>query len=101
MALVHDPDVIIFDEPTNGLDILAARTVLDFLQDFRNQGKTIILSTHIMSEAETLCDTICIMLNGKVVCQGNQTEILASCDVQNLGDAFFKMALQHGVVDSV
>ncbi len=101
VALVHDPDVIIFDEPTNGLDILTARTVLDFLRDFKSQGKTIILSTHIMSEAETLCDIVGIMLNGRVVCQGTQAEILASCHAQNLGDAFFKVALRHGVVDSV
>jgi sodium transport system ATP-binding protein len=98
VALIHNPDVIIFDEPTNGLDILTARTVIDFLQDFKNQGKTVILSTHIMSEAETLCDTIGIMLNGRVACQGTLNDLLASQQTDSLSDAFFKVAQQYGGV---
>ena len=56
IPLVHDPDIIIFDEPTNGLDVLTARVVTDYLQELRSMGKTIILSTHIFSLVERLCD---------------------------------------------
>lgn len=101
VALVHDPDVIIFDEPTSGLDILTAKTVVDFLLDFKKKGKTIIVSTHIMSEAETLCDKVGIMLRGKLVSEGTQEEILSFWHAENLADAFFKAATQYGVADGV
>ena len=67
ISLVHDPDIIIFDEPTNGLDVLTARTVTDFLLELRNTGKTIILSTHIFSLVERLCDRVGIIIDGKLV----------------------------------
>lgn len=82
VSLVHDPDIIIFDEPTNGLDVLTARTVTDFLQELREQGKTIILSTHIFSLVERLCDRVGIIIDGKLshcdtlenICQGSTLE---------------------------
>ena len=58
ISLVHDPDIIIFDEPTNGLDVLTAKVVTDFLQDLKSQGKSIIVSTHIFSLIEKLCDRV-------------------------------------------
>ncbi len=64
ISLVHDPDVIIFDEPTNGLDVLTARVVTDFLMDLKAQGKTIIVSTHIFSLIEKICDRVGIIING-------------------------------------
>lgn len=64
ISLVHDPSIVIFDEPTNGLDVITARTVTDFLQELRNQGKTIILSTHIFSLVERLCDHVGIIIDG-------------------------------------
>ncbi|MFQ5664564.1 MAG: ATP-binding cassette domain-containing protein, partial [Terriglobia bacterium] len=57
-TLVHDPPVMIFDEPTVGLDVMTARTIVGFIRDCRAHGKTVIFSTHVMSEAEKLCDTI-------------------------------------------
>lgn len=65
VSLAHDPDIIIFDEPTSGLDIITARLVTDYLKKLRNEGKLIIISTHIMSEAEALCDRIAIIIDGK------------------------------------
>ncbi len=67
ISIVHDPDVIIFDEPTNGLDVLTAKVVTDFLQELKAQGKTIIVSTHIFSLIEKLCDRVGVIINGKMV----------------------------------
>ena len=66
ISIVHDPDIIIFDEPTNGLDILTAKVVTDFLEDLKARGKTIILSTHILSLVEKLCTRVAIIINGKL-----------------------------------
>lgn len=66
VSIVHDPDIIIFDEPTNGLDVLTAKVVTDFLQELRNEGKTIIVSTHIFSLIEKLCDRVGIVIQGKM-----------------------------------
>jgi len=66
VALVHDPRIIVFDEPTNGLDILTARVVTDYLKELRDAGKTIIVSTHIFSLAERLCDRVGIIIDGEL-----------------------------------
>lgn len=66
ISIVHDPDIIIFDEPTNGLDILTAKVVTDFLEDLKARGKTIILSTHIFSLVEKLCTRVAIIIDGKL-----------------------------------
>ena len=68
ISMVHDPDFIIFDEPTNGLDVITAKLVTDFLIDLKNQGKSIIISTHIFSLIEKVCDRVGIIINGKMIC---------------------------------
>ncbi|MCL2080332.1 MAG: ABC transporter ATP-binding protein [Oscillospiraceae bacterium] len=67
ISIVHDPNIIIFDEPTNGLDVLTARVVTDFLTELKAQGKTIIVSTHIFSLVEKLCDRAGIIIDGKMI----------------------------------
>ena len=69
-TLIHDPAVMIFDEPTLGLDIMAARTIVKFVRECRARGKTVIYSTHIMSEVEKLCDVIGIIHDGKLLAEG-------------------------------
>ncbi|TAH66478.1 MAG: ATP-binding cassette domain-containing protein [Anaerolineaceae bacterium] len=91
VSLVHNPEVIIFDEPTNGLDIITARNVTDYLKLLRNEGKTVIISTHIMTEAEKLCDRIGIIINGILVTEGSLAEILEKTDSKDLEDAFFEL----------
>ena len=91
VSLVHDPEVIIFDEPTNGLDIITARVVTDFLRELRDKGKTIIVSTHIMSEAQKLCDRIGMIIDGKMVAEGTLSSLLAQENAEDLEDAFFKV----------
>ena len=79
VSLVHDPEFVIFDEPTNGLDVLTARTVTDYLQELREQGKTIILSTHIFSLVEKLCDRVGIIIDGQLTYCDTLEGICAGC----------------------
>lgn len=95
VSLAHDPDVVIFDEPTNGLDIVTARNVTDYLRLLKEEGKTIIISTHIMSEAEKLCDRIGIIINGIKVIEGTLPEILEETQAIELEDAFFELYKQY------
>lgn len=88
ISLVHDPEVIIFDEPTNGLDVLTARTVTDYLQELRSEGKTIILSTHIFSLVERLCDRVGIIIDGRLVACGTLEEV---CKGETIEDRFFEL----------
>src|SRR3984893_17085431 len=74
-TLVHDPSVMIFDEPTVGLDVMAARTIVSFIRECRNSGKTVIFSTHVMSEAEKLCDHIGIIHNGRLLAEGTLADL--------------------------
>jgi sodium transport system ATP-binding protein len=67
ISIVHDPNIIIFDEPTNGLDVLTARVVTDFLLELKGQGKTVIVSTHIFSLVEKICDRVGIIIDGELV----------------------------------
>ena len=91
VCLAHDPDIVIFDEPTNGLDIVTARNVTDYLKKLRDEGKLVIVSTHIMSEAEKLCDRIGIIIDGQKVMEGRLEEILHDTGAQDLEDAFFNL----------
>lgn len=74
-TLIHDPAVMIFDEPTLGLDVLAARTIVRFIRECRNRGKTVIYSTHVMSEVEKLCDVIGIVHGGQLRAEGTLTQL--------------------------
>ncbi|MBN2795405.1 MAG: ABC transporter ATP-binding protein [Clostridia bacterium] len=91
VSLIHDPEVVIFDEPTNGLDIITARAVTDYLKELRTQGKVVIVSTHIMNVASKLCDKIGIILDGEMVLTGTLSEILEETKTDELEDAFFKL----------
>ncbi len=94
VSLVHDPQVVIFDEPTNGLDIITARLVTDYLIELKNKGKLVIVSTHIMSEAQKLCDRIAIIISGKKVAEGTLEELLTQTNAADLEDAFFEFYKQ-------
>lgn len=86
ISLVHDPDIIIFDEPTNGLDVITAKVVTDFLSELKQEGKTIIVSTHIFSLIEKICDRVGIIIDGKMtVCD----TLEAVCGGKSLEDSFF------------
>ncbi len=91
VSLVHDPDIVIFDEPTNGLDIITARSVTDYLRKLRDEGKLVLVSTHIMSEAEKLCDRIGIIIDGRKVAEGTVEQLYAQTGTGDLEDAFFEL----------
>lgn len=101
VSLIHDPNVIIFDEPTNGLDIITARAVTDYLQLLKDEGKTVIISTHMMHVAERLCDRIAIIMDGEIKAMGTLNEIYALTGQDNLDDAFFKLYNKSGGVYNV
>ncbi|MBQ9151387.1 MAG: ATP-binding cassette domain-containing protein [Clostridia bacterium] len=92
ISVVHDPDIIIFDEPTNGLDVLTAKVVTDFLLELRERGKTVILSTHIFSLVEKLCDRVGVIINGRMVACGS---LPAVCGDMSLEDRFFELYKAH------
>ena len=99
VSLVHDPDIIIFDEPTNGLDIITARAVTDYLKLLRERGKTVIISTHIMPEAQKLCDRMTMIINGSCVFQGTLEEALEQTGADDLEDAFFELYCRMEVTE--
>lgn len=88
ISMVHNPDIIIFDEPTNGLDVITARVVTDYLQELKAEGKTIVVSTHIFSLVERLCDRVGIIINGKMVECGSLEQV---CGGMSLEDRFFEI----------
>jgi sodium transport system ATP-binding protein len=94
-TLVHDPPVMIFDEPTLGLDIMAARTIVDFIRECRNAGKTVILSTHIMSEVQKLCDVIGIIHSGTLLAEGTPAQLREKYQEQDLEEIFVKIVSPH------
>lgn len=87
ISLVHDPDIIIFDEPTNGLDVITAKIVTDYLLHLRQKGKTIILSTHIFSLVEKVCDRVGIIVDGKIVLEDKLDVITKD---KSMEDVFFE-----------
>lgn len=89
-TLIHDPLVMIFDEPTLGLDIMAARTIVKFVRECRERGKSVIYSTHIMSEVEKLCDVIGIIHGGKLLAEGTLADLRMRYGEQDLEDIFVK-----------
>jgi sodium transport system ATP-binding protein len=90
-TLVHDPSVMIFDEPTLGLDVMAARTISGFIRECRDNGKTVVFSTHVMSEVEKLCDHIGIIHNGKLLADGTLPELREQSGINDLEDLFVKV----------
>jgi sodium transport system ATP-binding protein len=89
-TLIHDPAVMIFDEPTLGLDVMTARSIVKFVRECRNRGKTVIYSTHVMSEVEKLCDVIGIIHDGKLVAEGTLAELQARFGEKDMEEIFVK-----------
>jgi sodium transport system ATP-binding protein len=87
-TVVHDPPVLILDEPTSGLDVLASSTTLEFIVRAKHEGKCVLFSTHIMSEAETLCDRIGILHQGKIRAMGTLDELRSATGERDLQTIF-------------
>ena len=90
-TLIHDPAVMIFDEPTLGLDVMTARAIVKFVRECRDRGKTVIYSTHVMSEVEKLCDRVGIIHDGKLCAEGTVAELRAKHGEQDMEEVFVKI----------
>lgn len=87
-AVLHDPEVLILDEPTTGLDILAASTMIDFIESRREAGTCVLFSTHVLSEAQRLCDRIGVLFGGRLLASGTYDELAEATGERWLEDIF-------------
>jgi sodium transport system ATP-binding protein len=90
-TILHRPPVLIFDEPTNGLDVITSRTITRFIRRCRDEGRTVVFSTHIMSEVEALCERIAIIYKGKIAAIGTLSELRAQSGKQAFEDVFLNL----------
>jgi sodium transport system ATP-binding protein len=90
-AIVHDPEILILDEPTLGLDVLVARTMIRFVEDCRDRGKCIIFSTHILSEVERLCDRLAIIHRGRLRAVGTLEDLRRSTGSRYVEEIFMSL----------
>lgn len=90
-ALVHDPELVFLDEPTTGLDPQARRNLWDLLARINSEGRTVVLTTHYMDEAETLCDRVAVMDNGRILRVGPPAELISQLGVKSLEDVFLQL----------
>src|SRR6266704_4891278 len=100
-TLVHDPPVMIFDEPTLGLDIMTARTIIEFIRECRDRKKTVIFSTHVMREVEKLCDIVGIIQGGKLLAEGTLEQLRQRHGENDLEEVFVKIVTPHYVPEAV
>ncbi|MDR3689158.1 MAG: ATP-binding cassette domain-containing protein [Fimbriimonas sp.] len=100
-TILHDPPVLFFDEPTAGLDVVTSQTVMEFIEEARDQGKTVVFSTHIMSEVERMCDDVAVIHDGLIVATGTPETIREMTGERNLERAFLQLVkFQAGYVSS-
>ncbi len=97
-VILHEPSILILDEPTLGLDILSSRTILDFIRRARDEGRSIIFSTHYMTEAEMLCDRIGLMHEGSILALGTLGELYERSGTANVHDAFMALVYRTAEV---
>lgn len=89
-TLIHDPPVMVFDEPTLGLDVMTARSIVAFVRECRNRGRTVIYSTHVMSEVEKLCDVVGIIHDGRLVAEGPLAALRSRFGESDMEEIFVK-----------
>jgi len=90
-TILHDPPVLFFDEPTSGLDVVTSQSVMQFIEESREQGKTVVYCTHIMSEVERLCDDVAVIHNGTIRGEGSVEQIKSLTGENSLERAFLKL----------
>jgi sodium transport system ATP-binding protein len=94
-TIIHDPPVMIFDEPTAGLDVLVARALLKTIASLRDQGKCVIFSTHIMREVEKLCDRVAIIHKGRILADGSVGELQQRFSQPDMEELFFDLISKY------
>ena len=97
-ALVHNPRNVLLDEPTNGLDVMSTRAVREIVRRLRDEGRTVVFSSHVMQEVSALCDNIIVIAHGRIVASGSPDALRTRTGHANLEDAFVALAgLERGV----
>jgi len=94
-TMIHDPQVVVFDEPTSGLDVIAAKSIIELIRQCKRENKTIILSTHIMSEVNMLADDLAIIYKGDLIYNGLFEDFKKGMRENTLEDEFIRMAQEH------
>lgn len=94
-TMIHDPEVIVFDEPTSGLDVITAKSIIELIRDCKKQNKTVIFSTHIMSEVNMLADDLAIIHKGDLIYNGLFNDFKSQMTEPTLEDEFIRIATQH------
>jgi sodium transport system ATP-binding protein len=93
-TMIHDPEVVVFDEPTSGLDVITAENIIQLIRDCKDQGKTVIFSSHIMSEVDLLCDDMAIIHKGKLLFSGTMDDFRSNMQADNLTAEFIRIVQQ-------
>jgi sodium transport system ATP-binding protein len=94
-TMIHDPEVVVFDEPTSGLDVITAENIIQLIRDCKDQGKTVIFSSHIMSEVDLLCDDMAIIHKGKLLFSGTMEDFRSNMQADNLTAEFIRIVQQN------
>ena len=90
-TMIHDPDIVVFDEPTSGLDVITAENIIQLILNCKNEGKTVIFSSHIMSEVDLLCDDLAIIHQGKLLYNGTMKDFRTEMQSPNLTAEFIRI----------
>jgi len=90
-TMIHDPDVVVFDEPTSGLDVITAENIIKLISDCKTQGKTVIFSSHIMSEVDLLCDDLAIIHKGTIIHRSSMQDFRDNMQTKNLTEEFIRI----------
>lgn len=98
-TMIHNPDVVIFDEPTSGLDVITAENIIKLIVDCKNEGKTVIFSSHIMSEVDLLCDDVAIVHKGKLLFNGTMSDFRGQMQANNLTAEFIRIINENKMLN--
>lgn len=90
-TMIHDPEVVVFDEPTSGLDVITAKNIIELIKDCKTQNKTVIFSSHIMSEVDLLCDDLAIIHDGRILFNETMENFRTNMQTENLTEEFIRI----------
>jgi sodium transport system ATP-binding protein len=96
-TMIHDPEVVVFDEPTSGLDVITAENIIKLIVDCKAQGKTVIFSSHIMSEVDLLCDDLAIVHKGNLLFNGTMSDFKGQMQADNLTAEFIRIVTENKI----
>lgn len=99
-TMIHDPEVVVFDEPTSGLDVITAENIIALIRNCKNEGKTVIFSSHIMSEVDLLCDDLAIIHKGEMLFNGEMSEFKSQMQSENLTAEFIRIVKSSNSTNS-